>query len=171
MTEPNTDLMYYFTNWNLTTNFAAYLILVVGHIMNNDFGKHWYVEVDPELVDEDSRPYFLWPIATAAYEFATSSAIGVTIAYGTIETYYMYKTDFWGREDYGWYAHILGWVMHTFPQIFMLSEWRYSSIPFSWYRFGIYLFAMTAYSLVNISLEERFDDDIYSSLDWTNKPE
>ena len=53
----------------------------------------------------------------------------------------------------------------------MLSEWRYSSIPFSWYRFGIYLFAMIAYSLVNISLEERFDDDIYSSLDWKDKPE
>ena len=60
--------------------------------------------------------------------------------------------------------------MHTFPQIFMLSEWRYSSIPFSWHRFGIYIFAMSAYGLVNLSLEERYADDIYSSMDWINKP-
>ena len=88
MTESNKDLLFYFTNWNLTTNFAAYLILVASHLMNNDFGKHWYIEVDPALVDETSTPFYLWPIATAAYEFATASAIGVTIAYGAIETYF-----------------------------------------------------------------------------------
>ena len=68
-------------------------------------------------------------------------------------------------------AHVAGWGMHTLPQLFMLMEWRYSSIPFSWYRFLAYLFIVTAYGLVNVSMEERFNDDLYSSIDWKNKPE
>ena len=109
-------------------------------------------------------------MATIAYEFSTAGSLGVTLAYGAIETYFMYATDFWERENYGTSAHILGWVMHMFPQFLMLMEWRCSSIPFSWHRFIVYFFAMTAYGLVNVSMEERFSDDLYSSLDWNNKP-
>ena len=50
--EASTDLLHYFTYWNMVANFAAYLILVVAHALNNDFGKHWYVEIDPKLIDD-----------------------------------------------------------------------------------------------------------------------
>ena len=52
VSEPSTDLLQYFTYWNMTANFATYLILVLAHALNNDFGKHWYVEIDPALVDD-----------------------------------------------------------------------------------------------------------------------
>ena len=55
-------------------------------MLNGDFGKSTYKEVDPSTVDDSKRPYYLWPIATAAYEFAFPTALSVTVGYGAVET-------------------------------------------------------------------------------------
>ena len=56
--------------------------------------------------------------------------------------------------------------MHTLPQLFMLLEWRHSSIPISWERFPLYLLITTIYTLVNVSMGEK-GINLYSSIEWT----
>ena len=102
-----------FTNWNLITNFSAYVILTIAHVLNGDFAKSTYTEVDALTVDDSRRPYYLWPIATCAYEFAFTTALSVTMGYGCVETVFQHVTGVW--KIYPWYFQVLGWAMHTLP--------------------------------------------------------
>ena len=95
------------------SNFCAYVILTVAHVINGDFAKHTYVEVDSATVDDSKRPYYLWPLATIAYEFAFTTAIGVTIGYGVVETTFQHLSGVW--TVYPGYFQVLGWMMHTIP--------------------------------------------------------
>ena len=56
--------------------------------------------------------------------------------------------------------------MHTMPQLFMLLEWRHSSIPVSWERFPMYCFVSIAYTTVNVAMGEK-GINLYSTLEWS----
>lgn len=83
---PSNDLFWRFTNWNLVTNWLAYAILIISHVMNGDFFKDTYIEIDPSTVDDSKKPYFLWPFATAVYEYSFTGCLSVFIGFATVET-------------------------------------------------------------------------------------
>ena len=60
---PETNRLFYFTNWSVTANCLSYLILVWAHLLNGDFFKDTYEEVDVSKIDATKRPYYLWSAA------------------------------------------------------------------------------------------------------------
>ena len=123
----NSTLLFTFTNWSVTANFLSYLILVWAHLLNGDFFKTIYEEIDPSQVDSFRRPYYLWSAAQGFYEFSFTMSISVTFAYGGILYSYMRNNGWFTGAP--WYYDLAGWLMHLLPQIFQLVEWQYNSIP------------------------------------------
>ena len=123
----NSRMFYYFTNWSVTANCLSYLILVCAHLLNGDFFKKSYEEVDVSQIDVTKRPYYLWTAAQGFYEFSFTMSIGVFFAYGTI--LYAFMRNNVTLLDTPWYLDMAGWCIHLFPQIFQMVEWKYSSMP------------------------------------------
>ena len=109
----NSDLLYTFTNWSMTSNALSYLVLVCAHLMNGDFFKNEYEEVDPSQIDDRRRPYYLWTAAQGFYEFAFTVSLTVTLAYGAVEYSFMRTTGFFIGVH--WFLDLLGWGIHVVP--------------------------------------------------------
>ena len=149
----NANALNRFTYWSMHANFFAYCTLTIGHVLNNDFGKRNYIAVDPETIDFKKPPYYLWAIAIGTYEFAATAALTVTILWSFIE--YPFSRGLDMMVLFPWYFDVLGWLIHTLPQVFILLEWRYSSIPFGWRRFPLYFFIPLLYTIVNLQYGEH----------------
>ena len=135
-------------------------------MLNNDYRKKTYDDIDPDTVDDTKRPYYLWAIATAIYEFSLTAALGVTLVFCCVEFPYMVVEGFFDNEP--WYMIAIAWGMHTFPQLFMLLEWMYSSIPISWLRVPLYICVSLCYTLVNVTIGEK-GKPVYMSANWLDR--
>ena len=95
----------------MAANALIYFVLIFAHILNNDFYKEVYVE--PAIIDDTKRPYYLWATAVAMYEFALPVSLAVMIIFTFLEFPYMVVSGLFDLTP--WYFAPFALLVHIIP--------------------------------------------------------